>query len=172
MTHASPTDMIYAPAQHGFTLLEVLISIVILAVGLLGIASLQTVGMRQTLNSQLITQASFQGNDMAERMRANMAGVREGAYNAISGSETDPACLPSCSPAQLAQHDAAVWAAANKILLNDSGSGSVSSTVINNGDDTFTIAISWTELAMPDEVDSTGKEVMTATNNFTMRFQP
>lgn len=156
----------------GFTMLEVLVSIVILAVGLLGIASLQTVGIRQTMNSQLITQASFQGNDMAERMRANMAGVRMGAYDAIDGSETDPACLPSCSALELAAHDAAQWAATNKAVLNDGGSGTVNSSVTNNGDGTFTISISWIEIAMPDEVDSSGNAILTNANGYSMRFQP
>lgn len=166
------TQYVTLQTHAGFTMLEVLVSIVILAVGLLGIASLQTVGMRQTMNSQLITQASFQGNDMAERMRANMAGVRMGAYDAIDGSESDPACLPSCTPAQLAAHDAAQWAATNKLLLNDGSSGSVTSAVNNNGDGTFTISIAWTEMAMPDEVDGSGNAILTNANSYNMRFQP
>ena len=153
-------------------MLEILVSIVILAVGLLGVASLQTFGLRQTMNSHLLTQASAQGNDMAERMRANMAGVRKGAYDNVTGNETDPSCLPACTAEELADHDAAVWATANKVLLNDQGTGDVKSTVTNNGDGTFTIAIAWTELAMPDEVDSNGDAILTHSNNFSMRFQP
>ena len=67
--------------QTGFTLLEVLIAVVVFAIGLLGIAGLQVAGLRFTHGSQLRAVATMQAESMADRMRANMTGVRNGDYN-------------------------------------------------------------------------------------------
>lgn len=157
---------------NGFSLIEVLIAIVVLAIGLLGIAGLQTVGVRQTLNSNLLTLASFQGNDMAERMRANREGVVDGFYDNISGDETDPTCLPACTPQQLAQYDAATWAQTNKTLLLDSSETPVTSTVVRNADGTFTISINWHERALPNEVDANNNPLNSLANSYSVRFTP
>lgn len=61
-------------SQHkaaGYTLVEVLIATVILAIGLLGMAGIQVKGMRSTQSSFLRTEATNIANDMAERMLAN-----------------------------------------------------------------------------------------------------
>lgn len=169
--------------QHGFTLVEVLISVLVLAIGLLGIAGLQNFGMRQTLNSHMLSIANSQADDMVERMQANneeLSKVKKNppqatAYDAINGNEVDPGCIPakSCTSAQLAQYDAFVWSTANKKLLHDDGSGSVTSSVTNNGDGTFTIAISWRELALSDEEDAADGNVDNmVTKTYATRFQP
>ena len=60
--------------QRGLTLIEVLISIVILGVGLLGLAGLHSLSLRLTQNSYLIAVATQQAQDMVERMRIQSAG--------------------------------------------------------------------------------------------------
>ena len=57
--------------QCGFTLLEVLVAILIFAIGLLGLASLQTVSQRSNHSAYLRSQAVIQAYDIADRMRAN-----------------------------------------------------------------------------------------------------
>ncbi len=54
----------------GFTLLEVLIAIVVLAIGLLGLAALQLRGLTDTGNAYLRSQATWLAYDVADRMRA------------------------------------------------------------------------------------------------------
>ncbi|MGE3772890.1 MAG: type IV pilus modification protein PilV [Gammaproteobacteria bacterium] len=98
--------------QKGFTLLEVLIAVVVFAIGLLGIAGLQVAGMRFTHGSQLRAVATMQAENMADRMRANMTGVRDGDYN-ITGAmptsfETDCGA-EECTPAELAEYDLVLW---------------------------------------------------------------
>ena len=65
--------MINMKTNSGFTLIEVLIAMLVLAVGLLGLAGMQATGIRNNLsayNRSLATQLAY---DMADRMRSNVA---------------------------------------------------------------------------------------------------
>ena len=102
-------------AQHGFTLLEVLIALVIFSIGLMGIAGLQVSGMRFTHDSQLRTLALAQAETLADRMRSDAAGVQNGFYN-IQGPMPSPAdvgyvdCyIVTCTSQQLAKFTLATW---------------------------------------------------------------
>jgi len=69
-----PTNRRESPAcQHarGMTLIEVLVSLIVISVGLLGVAALQTVSLRNSQGSYLRTQATALADDMIDRMRAN-----------------------------------------------------------------------------------------------------
>jgi len=68
-------------SSEGFTLLEVLIAVVVLSIGLLGLAGLQTTGLRNNQDAYARTQAATLANDMADRIRSNMAGFNAGNYN-------------------------------------------------------------------------------------------
>lgn len=62
---------LHRAASSGFTLLEVLIAIVVLAIGLLGLAGLQASSLRVNHDAHLRSQATALAYDMADRMRAN-----------------------------------------------------------------------------------------------------
>ena len=66
--------------QYGFTLLEVLIALLILSIGLLGLAALQTTGLRSNQMASMRTLATEAGYDITDRMRANPVGVAAGEY--------------------------------------------------------------------------------------------
>ena len=66
--------------QHGFTLLEVLIALLILSIGLLGLAALQTTGLRSNQMASMRTLATEAAYDITDRMRANPAGVAADEY--------------------------------------------------------------------------------------------
>lgn len=101
----------------GFTLLEVLIALLLLALGLVGSAAMQLVALRVGQQGQLLSQASYVAASLAERMRANASAAREPAasnpylmfYDAASGAEPmPPATLcygAHCDSAQLAQFE-------------------------------------------------------------------
>jgi type IV pilus assembly protein PilV len=111
----------------GFTLLEVLVALFVLAIGLLGLALLQTTGLRLTTNSYSRSQATYLAYDIIERMRANVAGLlaanytvaNTGAANTIVGGaaytcNTTPgscACeAVACSgAAAIASYDLGQW---------------------------------------------------------------
>ena len=122
--------------HNGFTLLEVLISVVVLAVGLLGIAAMQVSMIRYNHSAQLRSIATFQVDNMIDRMRANYAGLKLGYYNNISGITSNPNCS-SCTNSQIAQLDAYQWNTNNASML-PAGQGTVSS----NGS-TYTITLRW-----------------------------
>ena len=63
--------------QKGLSLIEVLISVFILAVGLLGLAAMQLQSLKYTQGSQWRSQANFLAYDIVERIRANRASVTD-----------------------------------------------------------------------------------------------
>lgn len=132
--------------QRGFTLLEVLIAIVVLSIGLLGLAGLQAAGLRNNTSAYMRTIATQQVHDMADRMRANLPGVITNAYDAIAGIPADPACISAatgCSIANLAINDAFAWNTQNQNLL-PLGAGTVTRVVgAPAGVNRFTISVGW-----------------------------
>ncbi len=112
--------------HHGFTLIEVLVTIVVVSIGLLGLAGLQINGLRANMSSETRSKATMLANDIIERMRANPLGVGGGAYDGITASKTIcegvqpiPFCsstndnsgiTPPCmTGVQMAAFDAWVW---------------------------------------------------------------
>lgn len=97
----------------GFTLVEILVSVLVLGIGLLGLAGLQTTGLKSNHSANLRTQATLLAYDMADRIRANKAGFDSGFYNKPTAK--DNGCVyhgsaPSdCTPQQMAEHDALEW---------------------------------------------------------------
>ncbi len=96
--------------QTGFTLIEVMVSTVVLAIGLLGLAGLQVASLTANQSAFMRTQASVLGYDLADRMRANVQGATNGSYAAGTANYT-AGCgtTTGCSPLQMAQNDLAEW---------------------------------------------------------------
>ncbi|MBK6740835.1 MAG: type IV pilus modification protein PilV [Haliea sp.] len=65
---------------RGFTLLEVMISLVVLAIGVMGVIGLQTATYQQLQTSQNFSKAAMLAGDMADRMLANQENVLATAY--------------------------------------------------------------------------------------------
>lgn len=129
--------------QRGITLLENLIALVVLSIGLLGHANLQNLGLRTNTHSYWRTQASILAIDIADRMRANPAGIATGGYNDISTLPEDANCIDTfCTPLAMAQTDARSW---QQTLARElpQGSGSVVGTGTGS---LFTIKIRWQEI--------------------------
>lgn len=126
--------------QSGFTLVEVLISVVVLSIGLLGLAGLQTMAIKFDHEAYLRTQVAYLADDMAARMRANRS--QAAAY--IGNITTTPpaACetAAGCTPAQMADYDTAKWQALITELLPQ-GTGMVSQTAAP----LYQVTIGWYE---------------------------
>jgi type IV pilus assembly protein PilV len=112
--------------QSGVAMLEVLITIVILAFGLLGFAGLNAAGIASNHGSYLRSQAALQAYDMSDRIRANLTGASTTmSYDSISGAGTDPGCIATgCTWTQMAAYDQWAWNSANAAIL-PSGQGTV-----------------------------------------------
>lgn len=101
--------------QAGFNLIEVLLAFLILSVGLLGVAGMQTTAVKASHTAMLKTVAINKIESIAERIRANSdADVMD--YELVLGdSGTDEGCderggsVNVCDPQQLAANDLFVW---------------------------------------------------------------
>lgn len=129
-------------AQQGFTLLEILVAIVVLSIGLLGLAGLQAVSLNNNQIAYFRAIATQQANDMADRIRANSAGVLAGKYDDLDTTiPSDPNCVANvCTATQMATADHSQWNTNNQRLL-PSGTG----TVASGAGGTFVITVSWNE---------------------------
>ena len=148
----------------GFTLIEMLISVVVISVGILGVAAMQTLGVRYTQNSYMLSIATQQAQDMAERIRSNPAEMLDttsgGYYNNLSGAFTGtvPDCVGStCTSEQRAQLDHSEWNTTNNALF-----GSFGTVTRAAGSNEFQIVVAW------NDVESSG----TAPKQFRLNFLP
>ncbi len=66
--------------NRGISLIEVLVTVLILSFGMLGLAGLQAVSMRGNNTAYERTQATYIANEMIDRMRANRSGALNGDY--------------------------------------------------------------------------------------------
>ncbi len=80
--------------QAGFSMIEVLIAMLILAVGLLGFALLQTMSLRFTQSANYRTQAVNLGYDLLDQMRSNR--FQAAAYAGAAGASFDVGEVAGC----------------------------------------------------------------------------
>ena len=149
----------------GFTLIEVLIAMLVLAVGLLGLASLQAKSLSNTQSAYNRSLATELVNDLADRMRANITEANKYAASAYititpptsATAETSCYIAPGCSGHRMANNDLFEW---NQSVTSNLPSGVVAITVIAP---IYTITVTW---------DDNHDGVVNAQDpNFTTSFQ-
>ena len=126
------TSCVPVPAgrEVGMSLIEVLVSLLILGVGLLGAGLIQLNALKYTDSSRMISQASFIAYDMLDRIRANA-----GADYVWGSGDTSPSNTLSASVRDLDLHD---FEANISHLAGDTAKGSIA---VNQRE--VTISISW-----------------------------
>lgn len=92
--------------QSGFTLLEVLVAMLVLSIGLLGLAGLMASSMRNNLSASHRTQATWMAYDIIDRMRANRAIAIDGDYAINLGAA---ACLIAVPTGTVPEQDIKAW---------------------------------------------------------------
>jgi type IV pilus assembly protein PilV len=130
--------------QQGFTLLEVLIALLVLSIGLLGLAALQTTGLRSNEMASMRTTSTMLAYDISDRMRANSQGIIDSDYVIGSGAVTGtvPDCTATdCTTAQMATFDLSQWKTA--VALLPGGLGDITQTA--GPPLTHTITVRWDE---------------------------
>jgi len=69
--------------SNGFTLIEILVSIVVIGVGLLGTARMQMLAIQNTQGGYFRAQASNIGYDIIDRMQGSCRQLYDGGYGAV-----------------------------------------------------------------------------------------
>lgn len=141
---ASPKAERGPQQMQGFSLIEAMVALVVLSVGMLGIAALHGQSLAANRSAQLRTHAVNLAGDMADRIRVNRLGAA-----AYEGPAANNACDPQtgggvdCTPAEMAAHDLFIWQDRLGTLLPN-GAGSVDYDGAAEPP-TYTIDVSWTE---------------------------
>lgn len=108
-------------SMRGTSLIEVLIAVLIMAIGLLGIAAMQTVALRNSQGSLERSQAIISAYAALDAMRANRAVALSGGYN------TNGFICSATGSASLAAADTTAWIAGWRAAL------SLSAADVNTG---------------------------------------
>jgi type IV pilus assembly protein PilV len=127
---------------RGFSLIEVLVSIVVLSIGLLGLAALQVSGLRVGQSSFYRAQAAQFATDMADRLRANAGEARTCELALADATPT--------SPTTTCQRDLVDWRTRLRNLPG--GNGAVDVDLTTN---MVTVTVQWDDSRGGGTTDST-----------------
>jgi len=122
-------------SQRGMTLIEILVTLILISVGLLGVAALQLTSLRSNQEAYVRSQASSLAGDILDRMRANQHGLNDYA-TAVNGLGV---------AGTVARDDLIAWQAAIDAVLP--GDPAVKGGGIAINGNIVTITIGWGERA-------------------------
>jgi type IV pilus assembly protein PilV len=128
----------------GFTLLEVLVSMLLIAIGVLGTAGLQALAYKVNQGGQLRSQAVILGLDFIERVEANndatiAGGYAPATYPATAAKDCSTAF---CTPTELATYDLVAFKAN---VLAQLPAAAVTVSMTGTGPYSYTVRIDWEE---------------------------
>ena len=95
--------------SRGFTMIELLVSLVIMSVGVLGMAGLQMLSMQQNRSALLQGEATQLVNDILDRMRSNPGTSYDGVAIVDDPEVTDSCIGDTCTEAEMKDFDIAQW---------------------------------------------------------------
>jgi type IV pilus assembly protein PilV len=150
--------------QAGFTLLEILVSLLLIAIGVLGTAGLQALALKMNQGGQLRSQAVVLGIDLIERIEANNVAAMAGGYAPATYPTSYPMdCSAAyCSPADLATYDLVEFKSRLQAQLPNA---SLTVSMTGTGPVTYSVRIDWVERiskAKGTTVDTTGASAVTS----------
>ncbi|MEX0941071.1 MAG: type IV pilus modification protein PilV [Pseudomonadales bacterium] len=97
-----------AKQVQGFSLVELLFSVLIMAIGILGVAALQVVSLQQNRNALYRAEAVQLANDLMDRIRVNTQ-INYTALLAADPQVTTDCTLNPCSRTEMAAYDVSQW---------------------------------------------------------------
>jgi type IV pilus assembly protein PilV len=126
-----------------------MIALLVLSIGLLGIAGLQVFSLKYNHQSYQRTQATLLINEIVDRMRANREAVQSGLYDNVPIGDTYSvysgfgSCPATCSAAEMFNYDVYNW----KKRLQDPGmlATGAGGILFDAATGLFAITVSWTE---------------------------
>lgn len=113
MTNPNPRARVRRPVT-GFSMIELLVAVLVMAIGVLGVAALQMVSLQNNRAALVRAEAVTLAYDMMDRIRANPAGTPPGdAYDGLALDAVppdSPNCLTTtCTAAQMVAFDQRSW---------------------------------------------------------------
>ena len=97
--------------EQGFTLIEVMMSSAILAIGLLGLAAMTTLSFTRNSDGNEVTVATNLATELVERMQFNRRNLVNG-YNGMNLTSANPAlCIQNALTQPVARGDCLQWQA-------------------------------------------------------------
>ena len=134
---------------RGFTLVESMVALVVVSVGMLGIAGLYVTGIKSGRSALLRTQAVNLASDIADRIRSNRTALVNYDMATYGGAPAVQGCVNGpCTDAQLAEDDLARWQAAVQAQLPGRPLATcnvVFTDVAAPNPDRYAITVSWQE---------------------------
>ncbi|WP_284322319.1 type IV pilus modification protein PilV [Dyella acidisoli] len=158
--------------QRGFTMMEVLVSVLIVSFGMLGIAATLFTANRSATSSYVRQQAVQDAYDILDRMRANhtVAAVAGGSYttSSVPSSAPSPNCSTStCTGTQMAAYD--VWQWETNVSTNlPQGVGSVTIAAGSTNTYTVTVSVTWSDQAGSSAFTPQGATASNTTQTYTV----
>jgi type IV pilus assembly protein PilV len=136
--------------MHGYTLIETMVALLVLSVGMIGVAALHGQALSASGTALHRSEAIYLAGNMAERIRVN-----RGAETAYQGAAGDNNCDDptgaggvKCTPSEMAAHDLFLWQ--DEISRNLPGGQGAVAVDTGANPTSYTITVSWDE---PDEDD-------------------
>jgi type IV pilus assembly protein PilV len=132
--------------DRGVSMVEVLVALVIISVGMLGIAGLYLSSLQAGRSANLRVQAMNLTSDIADRIRANRAGLKNYEVTATGLGKTHDCSKASCTAKDLAENDLYLWKRAISAALPANANGRVA--FLDNAapaPDRYTITVTWRE---------------------------
>lgn len=136
----------------GFSMIEVLVTLVVIASGLLGLAKLQAAAVSNTQVSRVRSLVALQATSLASAMHGNREfwntttvpkSVTASGASTLSGiSESSSNCSSTCTPAQLAALDLKTW---RDVMNSHFPTYTLTVTCDGKTPNSCTINITWTE---------------------------
>lgn len=150
MTPMNPINATKRMAQNqGFSLVEVMVALLVLSIGLLGLAALQTTSLQYNTGSYFRTQATFLAYDIIDRMRANSAAVADADGTGYDQPTSSAVTISvncdssSCTSAELATYDVRKWY--DRAVATLPNATATPPTININPTNSVTITIRWME---------------------------
>jgi len=134
--------------QNGITMVESLVALVVISVGMLGIAGLYLSSMQASRTAKLRSHAVELTSSIADRIRANRDAVASYSLAADGTPSTQNCDTARCTPQALAQDDLARWLADVRAALPGADAVTGTVTVTDRAapeSDNYVIAVSWRE---------------------------
>lgn len=130
--------------QAGFSLIEALVSLIVISVGMIGIAAMYGQGLGASRTALYRTQAVNLASDMADRIRANRTATT--SYEGVGANgNCDPGGNTNCTVQAMARHDLWLWRTQVQNQL-PGGVGTV--TVDTTTPPVYNISVTWTEVGL------------------------